>query len=200
MQPQAGGILPAPWRQAYLEDLSATEGAGAQGSGAAGPTPPAPPASASFLSEYWRAPERDRMHHVIVRTRTGMILLNAYPYAGGHLLVALGEGRPRLLDYDDAQRADLWRLTDAAADLCERALRPQGLNIGINQGRAAGAGVPGHVHVHIVPRWNGDVNFMSALGRVRVLSAALEAMAERYRSVWGAIGAAWSARLDPPAA
>ena len=66
----------------------------------------------------------------------------------------------------------------------ERALEPQGINIGVNQGRAAGAGVPQHLHVHLVPRWGGDVNFMSAAANVRVISTSLEDVAEKYRRVW----------------
>ncbi len=116
-----------------------------------------------------------------------MVMLNKYPYANGHLLVALGEARPRLVDYDASQRAALWSLVDLAADLMERTLHPQGINIGVNQGRAAGAGVPGHLHAHLVPRWNGDVNFITVVGQIRVIPAALEAMAERYRSVWATI-------------
>src|SRR5262245_65250801 len=88
-------------------------------------------------------------------------MLNAYPYANGHLLVALGEARPTLLDYTPEQRAALWRLVETATDLMQRALEPQGINFGINQGRAAGAGVPQHLHAHLVPRWGGDVNFMA---------------------------------------
>jgi ATP adenylyltransferase len=109
-----------------------------------------------------------------------MILLNKYPYANGHLLVALGEARPSLLDYDADQRAALWALVDRAMELMQRVLEPQGVNIGVNQGRAAGAGVPGHLHVHLVPRWSGDTNFMSVVGQVRVIPAALEAVYQRY--------------------
>jgi len=174
----AGGALHAPWRLEYLESLSTSE-----------PDPsarnaPLPVAGASFLADYWARPERDVQNHVVVRTADGMILLNAFPYANGHLLVALGDPRGRLMDYSPDQRAALWRLTDLAAELMEEALEPQGINIGVNQGRAAGAGVPQHLHVHLVPRWSGDVNFMSVVGRVRVIGASLEAMAERYRKVW----------------
>ena len=116
-----------------------------------------------------------------------MILLNGFPYANGHLLVALGDGRPRLLDYEPEQRAELWRLVDLAADLIERTLEPQGVNIGINQGRAAGAGIPGHLHAHLVPRWGGDVNFITTIGQIRVAPSSLDAMADRYRKVIGSM-------------
>lgn len=175
--------LQAPWRLEYLERLSAQEKAKAATS------------TGCFLRDYWLAPEQDGVNHVVVRTAEGMILLNGFPYANGHLLVALGEGRGRLVDYSPEQRAALWRLTDAAADLMEEALEPQGINIGVNQGRAAGAGVPQHLHVHLVPRWSGDVNFMTVVGRVRVMPSSLEAMAARYRAAWGVMGARWAAAL-----
>lgn len=171
-QPQGPRSLHAPWRQQYLESLGPTDTS-------------AKPASASFFVDYWQRPDLDEANHVIVRSEQGMILLNAFPYTGGHLLVALGEARPTLLDYSPAQRAELWRLTDLAAELAQRTLQPQGLNIGINQGRAAGAGVPTHLHVHVVPRWSGDVNFINVVGEVRIISSSLDVMAARYRAAVG---------------
>ncbi len=175
-------LLQAPWRHEYLQGLKdAASAAGGK-----------PDSSSCFLSGYWANPDADTRNHVIVRTPLGMVLLNAFPYSNGHLLVALGDGRPRLLDYDAVQRAHLWALTDLAADLIETALAPQGINIGINQGRAAGAGVPGHLHVHLVPRWGGDVNFISVVARVRVIPSSLEAMAERYRAGWSKVRDRWA--------
>lgn len=181
----------APWRLEYLESIEDEPGTGETGSagseatGVTGAADPAPKPAPCFLETYWAQPERDREHHVILRDGHGMVLLNRYPYANGHLLVALGEGRPRLLDYSPGQRSALWSLVETATDLMERALEPQGVNIGINQGRAAGAGIPGHLHVHLVPRWGGDVNFISTIGQVRVIPGSLDAMAERYRRVLG---------------
>lgn len=141
------------------------------------------PGSGSFLLDYWNDPDNDTTNHVICRTEQGLILLNRYPYAGGHLLVALGHPAPTLLDYSPEQRAALWQLVDRATSLMQLAIEPQGINIGINQGRAAGAGVPQHLHVHLVPRWNGDTNFMAAVGNIRVIPNSLEVMAQRYRDV-----------------
>lgn len=166
--------LQAPWRSQYIDNLDAIE----KQSG------PPKPSSGCFIRDYWLSPADDQKNHVIVRTADGLIMLNRYPYTGGHLLVALGDGRPRMLEYAPEQRAALWALTDKALDLMERTLGPQGVNIGMNQGRAAGAGVPQHVHIHLVPRWNGDVNFMAVVGNVRVISASLDLMAERYRKAW----------------
>jgi ATP adenylyltransferase len=184
------GVLHAPWRLQYLQQMDAAERQ------AAASGKPAGPSTGSFLRDYWLSPQTDVEHHVVLRTDDtwgggqgtgGMILLNGFPYAGGHLLVALGEARPTLLDYDPAQRAALWRLVDLAAALMQRAIEPQGVNIGVNQGRAAGAGVPQHLHVHLVPRWGGDVNFLSVVGAIRVNPSSLEAMATTYRGALGAM-------------
>ena len=170
--------LSAPWRLEYLESLGS------------GTPPPGTGEASSFLAAYWADPASDEANHVLVRTGAGLILLNRYPYANGHLLVCLGDARPTLLDYDPAQRADLWKLVELATDLMQRTLEPQGINTGINQGRAAGAGVPQHLHVHLVPRWGGDTNFMDVVGRVRVIPSSLEAMAARYREAWGRLAEA----------
>jgi ATP adenylyltransferase len=116
--------------------------------------------------------------------RGGMILLNAYPYVGGHLLVALGDGRPKLADYTPEQQQELWSLVTLAAELCEDVLNPQGLNIGMNVGRAAGAGVPEHLHAHVIPRWFGDVNFITTAGNVRLINASLDRFYEQYTACW----------------
>ncbi len=176
-----GATLQAPWRLDYLEVLSEKEkqcGVPAGGTGC-------------FIRDYWLDEGGDEKNHVVARTARGLIMLNAFPYANGHLLAALGEARGRLLDYSAEERAELWRLTDMAAALMERTLEPQGINIGVNQGRAAGAGVPQHLHVHLVPRWGGDVNFMAVVGRVRVMPSSLDAMAGRYRKVWERMRGEW---------
>ncbi len=170
--------LHAPWRLEYLEAIDSSPKSAASASG-------------SFLEKYWASPSEDGANHVIVRTSHGMILLNMYPYANGHLLVALGDARPTLLDYSQEQRARLWQLTDVAADLMQTCLEPQGINVGVNQGRAAGAGVPQHLHVHLVPRWGGDVNFMTTVGAVRVIPASLGSVARRYRATWAHIRGRW---------
>ena len=174
----------APWRLAYIESLSdgggSSDNADVKKANFGGSTLGG---SGSFLLDYWRSPECDAANHVIERTDDGLILLNKYPYSNGHLLVALGDARPTLLDYEVEQRAALWVLVDRAAGLVEQTLEPQGLNIGINQGKAGGAGVPSHLHVHVIPRWGGDTNFMTSVGGVRVIPAALEAMYGRYLKV-----------------
>ncbi|MEO1007163.1 MAG: HIT domain-containing protein [Planctomycetota bacterium] len=173
----------APWRMRYLESL-------------ADEPPSATNDGATFLSAYWRDPDADERNHVVARTARGMILLNAFPYANGHLLVALGEPRPRLVEYAPEDRGHLWMLVELACDLVERTLQCQGLNVGINQGRAAGAGVPSHLHAHVVPRWGGDTNFMTVVGQIRVVPQALDDMARRYRDCWARLREADAAGLD----
>lgn len=140
-----------------------------------------------FLADYWSTPDRDAANLVVHRDEHGMILLNRYPYAGGHLLVALGDGRPALLDYPCPARRALWELVELATDLMHRAINPQGINTGINEGRAAGAGLPGHLHVHLVPRWTADTNFITVTGGVRVVPESLERMHEMYVTAMPAV-------------
>lgn len=174
---QGPKALWAPWRLSYLESLDDEK-----------PKAVERVSSGCFLLDYWQRPEEDERNHVVLRTGEGMVLLNGFPYANGHLLVALGEGRGRLMEYEAGQRAALWGLVDRAMVLMEEALSPQGVNVGVNQGRAAGAGVPGHLHVHLVPRWHGDVNFATVVGQVRVIPSSLEAMAGRYRAAVKKLG------------
>ncbi len=115
---------------------------------------------------------RDRF--VLLRDDRGVIMLNLYPYTNGHLLVAPNEHLADLTDLSPDQRAGLIELTALAQTVLRTAINPQGMNVGMNIGRCAGAGLPGHLHVHVVPRWSGDTNFIQTIGRVRVVPDALE--------------------------
>lgn len=137
---------------------------------------------ANFLVAAWRAPALDEANLVVHRDAHGLLMLNRYPYANGHLLVALGDVRPRLLDYAPDQRTAFWRLVDLAAAVVEHALQPQGLNVGLNQGRAGGAGLPEHLHAHVLPRWSGDTNFMATVAGARVVPDSLESVARSFRA------------------
>jgi ATP adenylyltransferase len=169
--------LDAPWRLKYIEALGTVKDQQQEHRAKKDEAPN----TGCFIRDYWLTPDDDIANHVIERTDLGMIFLNRYPYANGHLLVALGQSRSRLLDYTQAERAALWVLVDRATELMEHTLEPHGINTGINQGRAAGAGVPQHLHVHLVPRWEGDVNFITTVGDIRVIPGSLDAMAKRYR-------------------
>ena len=118
----------------------------------------------------------DAKNHILIRDRTCFALLNAYPYNAGHLMVAPYKHTGDLDDLTEQELADLMALTRRCKQLLTRAIKPEGFNIGLNLGRVAGAGVEDHVHIHIVPRWNGDTNYMPVIGDVRVLPQALDEM------------------------
>jgi ATP adenylyltransferase len=111
---------------------------------------------------------------VVLRGERAFVILNKYPYTSGHLMVAPFAHQASLEDLDPATRAEMMELVTQFMGVLRKAYQPQAFNLGANIGEAAGAGVPGHVHIHIVPRWNGDTNFMSAVGEVRVLPETLE--------------------------
>jgi ATP adenylyltransferase len=107
---------------------------------------------------------------VVWRTEGAIVLLNKFPYNPGHVMVAPLAHLGELEDLDDAQSADLMRALKRTVAVLKATLKPEGFNIGANIGRVAGAGMPDHVHLHVVPRWNGDTNFMPVLGEVKVVN------------------------------
>ncbi len=126
--------------------------------------------------------------YIVRRDDFGAVVLNAYPYTSGHLLVMPVRHVAELEDLGADEAAGLWRdLADAVRAL-KGAYSPDGLNVGANLGRSAGAGVPGHFHMHCVPRWNGDTNFMTTLAETRMLPEALPATYEKVRKAWPADG------------
>jgi len=120
---------------------------------------------------------------------TGFVILNLFPYNSGHLMVVPKRHVGALADLSAPELTELMRLTRRAEMALTEAYRPQGLNVGINLGRPAGAGVLDHVHVHIVPRWTGDTNFMSVVGDVRVLPEELGDTARRLRPIFARLEA-----------
>src|ERR1700694_311238 len=107
---------------------------------------------------------------VVWRPSQAIVILNKYPYNPGHVMVAPHAHVGGLEDLDDPQTADLMRALKRTVTVLKNLLRPEGFNIGANIGRVAGAGMPDHVHLHVVPRWNGDTNFMPVLGEVKVVN------------------------------
>ena len=127
----------------------------------------------------------DRKHLVLHRARQAFLILNAYPYVPGHVMAAPTRHVGAVAQATPEELAEVMRLVGAATQALESEYQAQGFNIGINQGRIAGAGVEDHFHLHVVPRWAGDTNFMPVLGEVRVLPEALDTTWERLRSRLG---------------
>ena len=170
-------ILWAPWRLASIEGDPASR--------------PAPVEPAIWRADADRgcflcraasaAPGHDRELGVVVRTATSLVILNRFPYANGHLLVAPLDHRATLADLDRGQLLDLQELLVAWCRRIETRMEAHGFNIGLNVGAVAGAGVPGHLHWHVVPRWPGDVNFMPSVAGVKVLPQSLDALWHQLR-------------------
>jgi ATP adenylyltransferase len=124
------------------------------------------------------AERADRENLIVERGPRTLVMLNRYPYNNGHLLIAPQLHRGRLDELDDVEHLECQQMLTRLVALLQRLLGAEGFNIGLNLGRVAGAGLPGHLHWHIVPRWNGDTNFMSPLAATRVIPQALEALWE----------------------
>jgi ATP adenylyltransferase len=151
----------APWRLAYITAPKVDKPAGDE----------------CFICRAAAAPrEEDRANLVVHRTQHSVVMLNLYPYNNGHLLVTPKAHKGRLDEHTADEVLDLQLTLQTMAGIIEKRMKPDGFNIGLNLGRAAGAGLPGHLHWHIVPRWFGDSNFMTAVSDKRVLSQSLEAL------------------------
>jgi ATP adenylyltransferase len=155
--------LNAPWRIEYLRSLSES--------------------GACFLCDAAASitDEECRERLVLWTTTHSVVLLNRYPYTNGHLLVAPRAHKADLGELSHEELLDLQTQTVKAIELLKRAISPQGFNLGVNLGRCAGAGVPGHLHQHVVPRWGGDTNFMAIVGDVRIVPQALTQLYSELR-------------------
>lgn len=123
--------------------------------------------------------KKDQKNFIFLRSRHCFAVLNIYPYNNGHSLVMPYRHVNDISKLTPAEEKDLWKVLLHTQELLKRTLAPTGYNIGINLGRAAGAGFPGHVHVHIVPRWAGDVNFMPVTAETKVISRSLQELYKR---------------------
>ena len=128
----------------------------------------------------------DTETHIVWRHPAGaaFAILNAYPYTSGHLMVMPVRHVSELEDLDPAEATAIWDGVRDAVVAIKSAYEPNGLNVGANLGRAAGAGVPGHFHLHVLPRWNGDTNFMTSVADTRVLPESLPTSATKIRTAW----------------
>src|SRR5215831_10559415 len=155
--------LHAPWRIEYI--LS-----------------PKPAAIQSLFTRIAQSSD-DEANYVLVRDRTCYALLNAYPYTGGHLMVVPYKEARDLDGLTDEELADLMKLTRRCQSALVKVMKPEGFNIGINLGKVAGAGILEHLHIHVVPRWQGDTNFMPVLANTTVVPQALRELAAQLRAV-----------------
>ena len=136
------------------------------------------PRNPNFLTDAARASD-DAAHLVLTRRKNAFLMMNRYPYAVGHLMVVPYQKTAELSSLREEEILELWALTIHAQTLLRLTVKAQGFNVGFNLGTAAGAGVADHLHLHIVPRWTGDTNFMPVLGKVRLLSDGLQTLYEK---------------------
>ena len=123
------------------------------------------------------ASDEDEQNLLVQRGEKCVCILNRFPYSNGHVLVAPRRHRAELTELDEAELLELMTLTRDVQVVLQQAVSPHGFNIGLNLGKSAGAGLPGHLHVHVVPRWEGDTNFMAVVGDTKVIP---QALAELY--------------------
>jgi len=126
--------------------------------------------------------------YVVRRDRACAVVLNAYPYTSGHLMVMPVRHVAGLEELNDEESAGVWGEVADAVRAIKKAYSPDGLNVGANLGRSAGAGVPGHFHMHCVPRWHGDTNFLTTVAETRILPEALPATFAKIRDAWPSHG------------
>lgn len=154
----------APWRLAFIEKASRLSGC-------------------IFCEKPAR--NEDGKSFILRRGRHAYVLMNIYPYNNGHLLIAPYRHIATLEDLPPPVLLDMMRLVQQSIRAVRKAYAPEGFNLGVNQGRAAGAGIEHHIHLHIVPRWNADTNFMPLLGETRVLPQHLQASYARLKTAFG---------------
>jgi len=158
--------LYAPWRMEYIGE---------------------PEEQGCLFCRVWQAPVGDdRRNLVLSRSGDALAMMNKFPYNNGHLMVAPRAHVGSLTDLDDDQTAAVMKLVRRSLQVLEGVMQPQGFNVGVNIGRVAGAGFPDHVHVHIVPRWNGDTNFLPVVAEVKVVNEHLDRTWEKLSEAFAA--------------
>ena len=138
--------------------------------------------SGDFLSVA-AASTDDAAHLVVSRRPTAFLIMNKYPYSAGHLMAVPNRKVCKMAEITEEEVLDLWKLSIHAQRLLEKAVHPHGFNIGWNLGSASGAGVDDHIHIHIVPRWSGDSNFMAVIGGIRIIPEGLTPLYQRLKQI-----------------
>ena len=152
-----------PWRMKYLEDQSNKSGC-------------------PFCEAYSSTEDSENL--IVFRGLRAFVMLNRYPYTSGHMMVLPSIHQERLSELDQETRAEMTELINRAVEVLNVVYQPQGFNIGLNIGAAAGAGIPKHLHWHIVPRWVGDTNYMSTVGETRLIPEVLEDTFQKIKTNW----------------
>lgn len=160
------------WRSAYVQQWS--ENAGSTTA----------PTLGSVFTQILNSGLTDDESHIVHRGTTCFVIMNAFPYASGHLLILPYREVAHLEDLSGEETQELWATVTAGVQAVKAVYQPQGLNVGINLGPPAGGSVSQHVHVHVVPRWIGDANFMTAVANTRTLPEAIKVSAHRIRTAW----------------
>lgn len=153
----------APWRMEYIETLNESEGC--------------------FICSYQENPDLDKNNLVLWRTSNCIVVFNKFPYKNGHLLIAPCRHIATLDEATDDELLELTKLCRDCQTVLTAAISPHGFNIGMNFGRCAGAGLPDHMHIHIVPRWDGDTNFMHVCSDTDVISQSLTELYDKIRQI-----------------
>jgi ATP adenylyltransferase len=156
----------APWRMAYVGTKEPTAGC-------------------IFCEKPKQESDADNL--IVHRGKTGFVILNAFPYNNGHLMIVPYRHLSDLRQMEPGELLEWMTLTQLSLSALEQAFGPEGYNLGINMGKVAGAGIADHVHLHIVPRWNGDTNFMPVIGDVKVLPEALGRSFEKLKAAFDAL-------------
>ena len=157
----------APWRIGYIRGLSDAASPQSQPDNAEQPT------SGCFLCSYLSHPEQDEKNLVLWRASESLVLLNRFPYNNGHLLIAPARHIADLESATDSELVELTKLIRESQRALSLVIKPHGFNVGMNFGRCAGAGLPEHLHIHLVPRWDGDTNFMPVCTDTGVISQSM---------------------------
>lgn len=165
----------AGWRAAYLEDLDTDRSA-----------TPSPGTGQSLFESILASGRPDDETFILWRGEHCFSLLNLYPYTTGHVLVLPNRAVRDLEELDAGTAAELWSAVRDAVVAVKAAYRPDGVNVGANLGRAAGAGIPDHLHVHVLPRWLGDTNFTMTVAETRVIPESLQQTWRKLRDTWPA--------------
>ena len=145
-----------------------------------------PDGDGSLFEQILASGQPDRETYIVHRGVTCFVILNAFPYNTGHVLVLPNRAVARLGELTADESAELWALTNTAIETIETVYSPDGVNMGLNMGRAAGAGVPDHLHIHCLPRWAADTNFITSIAETKVLPEALDRTWERLTAAWPA--------------